>query len=33
MFAAESAKDWTKMVARIRRLEALQKRVKKLESK
>ena len=33
MFAAEPSKSWTKMVARFRRLEALQKRVRKLESK
>ena len=32
MFAAEPAKTWTRMIARIRRLEALQKRVRKLEN-
>ena len=33
MFPAETARDWTKFVARLRRVDALQKRVKKLESK
>ena len=33
MFSAEPAKQWAKMVGRVRRLEALQKRVKKLEGK
>ena len=32
-FPAEPARDWTKFVARLRRVEALMKRVKKLESK
>jgi UDP-3-O-[3-hydroxymyristoyl] glucosamine N-acyltransferase len=31
MFPAEPAREWTKFVARLRRVEALQKRVKKLE--
>ena len=33
MFAAEPSRNWTKLVARIRRLDALQKRVRKLENK
>ena len=33
MFPAESSRNWTKFVARLRRLESLQKRVKKLEGK
>ena len=33
MFPAEPARDWTKFVARLRRVDALQKRVKKLENK
>jgi UDP-3-O-[3-hydroxymyristoyl] glucosamine N-acyltransferase len=33
MFPAEPARDWTKFVARLRRVDALQKRVKKLEGK
>lgn len=33
MFAAEPSKSWTRLVARIRRLDALQKRVRKLEKK
>lgn len=33
MFSAEPAKLWAKTVARIRRLEALQKRVRKLENR
>jgi len=32
-FPAELARDWAKQVARFRRIEALQKRVKKLEQK
>ena len=33
MFSAEPAKSWAKIVARVRRLDALQKRVRKLEGK
>ncbi len=33
MFAAEPARVWTRFVARLRRVEALQKRVKKLENR
>jgi len=33
MFPAEPARDWTKFVARLRRVDALQKRVRKLEGK
>jgi UDP-3-O-[3-hydroxymyristoyl] glucosamine N-acyltransferase len=33
MFPAEPARDWMKFVARLRRVESLQKRVKKLEGK
>ena len=33
MFSAEPAKHWAKLVGRVRRLEALQKRVRKLEGK
>jgi UDP-3-O-[3-hydroxymyristoyl] glucosamine N-acyltransferase len=32
-FPAEPARDWAKQVGRFRRIEALQKRVKKLEQK
>ena len=33
MFPATPARDWTKFVARLRRIDSLQKRVKKLEDK
>jgi UDP-3-O-[3-hydroxymyristoyl] glucosamine N-acyltransferase len=33
MFAAEPSRAWTRMAARIRRIGALEKRVKKLEGK
>jgi UDP-3-O-[3-hydroxymyristoyl] glucosamine N-acyltransferase len=33
MFSAEPARQWAKLVGRVRRLEALQKRVRKLENK
>ncbi len=33
MFPAEPARNWTKFVARLRRIDSLQKRVKKLEGK
>jgi UDP-3-O-[3-hydroxymyristoyl] glucosamine N-acyltransferase len=33
MFPAEPARDWTRFVARLRRVDALQRRVRKLEGK